>query len=273
MVLRRRQGARPADVRPHSAPAARSCRRCAPQRQTPPLHGLLTPDPRPLGRSVTALCTIADSLVEFAGTGCRRGGGGTEDVLPVAFGLQPMTPITSLRVDRLALGGARQARPDLLLGVLADRAGVVEDHVGGVAVLDPVRTHRSAELAEDRLAVEHVHLAAEGFEENFRHRVGSCGGSRSETPHSDRDRRAIQSPAAGNGGRATPAFDRPPGRSSQLGRLLATNPVQPRQAAVPPTRRSSQGCETPALPPSPPDSRDTPPQPCSNNDDQDPSAT
>ena len=56
-----------------------------------------------------------------------------------------------------------QPRPDLLLGVLAHGARVVEDHVGVVALVGGLVAER-AELPENQLAVEHVHLAAEGLE-------------------------------------------------------------------------------------------------------------
>jgi hypothetical protein len=56
-----------------------------------------------------------------------------------------------------------EAAPDLLLGALADAAGVVKDHirgggVGGEAVA------QTGQLAHDELGVELVHLAAEGLE-------------------------------------------------------------------------------------------------------------
>src|SRR5690606_35301040 len=56
-----------------------------------------------------------------------------------------------------------EAAPHLLLGMLPHAAGVVDHDVGGVAIpgrLIPLPD----ELAEDQLGVEHVHLAAEGFE-------------------------------------------------------------------------------------------------------------
>jgi hypothetical protein len=62
-----------------------------------------------------------------------------------------------------ALPQLAEAAPDFLFGVFADGAGVVEDDVGVVAILDGF-VALDAELAEDELAVEHVHLAAEGFE-------------------------------------------------------------------------------------------------------------
>ena len=56
-----------------------------------------------------------------------------------------------------------EARPDFLLGVLADGAGVVDDDVRVVAVLDGF-VALGAKLAENELRVEDVHLAAECFE-------------------------------------------------------------------------------------------------------------
>src|SRR5690606_23557820 len=56
-----------------------------------------------------------------------------------------------------------QPRPDLLLGMLAHRAGVVDHYVGALAIFSRVIA-LGAELTKHELAVEHVHLAAEGFE-------------------------------------------------------------------------------------------------------------
>src|SRR5207249_3629409 len=67
------------------------------------------------------------------------------------------------RVFALPVAQLPQSRPYLLLGVLADGAGVVEDHVRVVATFDGF-VALGAELAHDELAVEHVHLAAERFE-------------------------------------------------------------------------------------------------------------
>jgi hypothetical protein len=56
-----------------------------------------------------------------------------------------------------------EAAPDLLLGALADRAGVVEHDIRGVGVGGEA-VAQARELAHDQLGVELVHLAAEGLE-------------------------------------------------------------------------------------------------------------
>ena len=69
---------------------------------------------------------------------------------------------------------AAQGAVDLVLGVLADGAGVVEDRVGLVDVvgqLVPV----VAELADDELAVEHVHLTADRLDVELLLRGGGFG--------------------------------------------------------------------------------------------------
>ena len=59
---------------------------------------------------------------------------------------------------------AAEGGVDLLLGVLADGAGVEQDDVGGGRLVDEF-VALAAEAADDELAVEHVHLAADGFDE------------------------------------------------------------------------------------------------------------
>src|SRR5438105_2193797 len=56
-----------------------------------------------------------------------------------------------------------KARPDLLLGMLANRARVVHHDVRVVALVDGL-VSLCAKLPQNQLAVEHVHLAAKGFE-------------------------------------------------------------------------------------------------------------
>ena len=64
---------------------------------------------------------------------------------------------------RLSGRDAAEGGVDLLLGVLADGAGVEEEDVGvGGGVGEVVAL--PAERADDELAVEHVHLAADGFD-------------------------------------------------------------------------------------------------------------
>jgi len=66
-------------------------------------------------------------------------------------------------VSGFAMLELAEARPDFLFGVFTDGAGVVEDDVGGIAVFGGFIA-LGAELAENELGIEDVHLAAEGFE-------------------------------------------------------------------------------------------------------------
>src|SRR5262249_21937110 len=82
-----------------------------------------------------------------------------------------------------ALVGAEPAEGavDLVLGVLADAAGVEEDHVGLgglVRQLIPL----AAQRADDQLAVEHVHLAADRLDVQFLRHVFYRGPTREFTP-------------------------------------------------------------------------------------------
>ena len=58
---------------------------------------------------------------------------------------------------------AAERRVDLVLGVLADAAGVVEDGVGLAATRRHLPT-LPAQRGDNEFAVEHVHLAADGFD-------------------------------------------------------------------------------------------------------------
>ena len=90
-------------------------------------------------------------------------GKAAEDIDAVALGHAADDADDEVRICCLALFQLAQARPDLLLGVLASGAGVVDDDVGLIAIVDQFVSLR-AELPQDELAVEHVHLAAEGFQ-------------------------------------------------------------------------------------------------------------
>jgi hypothetical protein len=79
--------------------------------------------------------------------------------VPSRSAMQPMTPITVPAFPSSARA-VRRGAPHFLLGMLAHRTGVVEDDVGVIARLGR-HVPLPAELAEDELAVEHVHLAAE----------------------------------------------------------------------------------------------------------------
>jgi hypothetical protein len=86
-----------------------------------------------------------------------------ENVRPIALRHAADHADHQVGLGRLALLQLSQSRPDLLLGMFAHRAGVVEDHICLLAILDrfiPLR----AELPENQLAIEHVHLAAESLQ-------------------------------------------------------------------------------------------------------------
>src|SRR5262249_39551322 len=57
---------------------------------------------------------------------------------------------------------AAQGTVDFVLGVLADAASIEQDDVGFRGLLDQF-VALAAQAADDQLAVEHVHLAADGF--------------------------------------------------------------------------------------------------------------
>ena len=95
-----------------------------------------------------------------------------ENIRPVALGHASYHTNHQLRLGCLALAQLAQARPDLLLGVLTHRAGVVKDHVGLIAILNALVSPR-AKLPQNQLAVEHVHLAAESFQIQFAFHTGS----------------------------------------------------------------------------------------------------
>src|SRR5205823_2626049 len=95
----------------------------------------------------------------------------TENVSPVALGHATDDADDDAGIFRFSPAQLAQARPDFLLGVLADGTGVVKDDIRMLAIVNRLIPLR-AELAENELAVEHVHLAAEGFEvELFAHDV------------------------------------------------------------------------------------------------------
>ncbi len=57
-------------------------------------------------------------------------------LMPSRSAMQPMTPMMRIGVGGFARTEFAEAGPDFLLGVFADGAGVVEDDVGFVAVVD-----------------------------------------------------------------------------------------------------------------------------------------
>ena len=85
------------------------------------------------------------------------------------WAMQPSTPMTASGLRRLSMPHAAEGGVGLVLGVFANRTGVEEEHVGvGGRVGEVVAL--LAERADDELAVEHVHLAADGFDvDSLRH--------------------------------------------------------------------------------------------------------
>ena len=86
-----------------------------------------------------------------------------EQVCPVALGHAADYADHQARVGFFTLLQLAESGPDLLLGMLAHAAGVVEDDVCGVAVLGGL-VPLAVELRQNQFAVQHVHLATEGFE-------------------------------------------------------------------------------------------------------------
>ncbi len=105
-----------------------------------------------------------------------------ENVDAVALGHAADDADDQVRIVGFAFPQLAQARPDLLLGMFANRAGVIKNDIGLVAIVHGLITV-SAKLPQNQLAVEHVHLAAEGFQvELAAHgRRLFCGQSRGNT--------------------------------------------------------------------------------------------
>ena len=77
--------------------------------------------------------------------------------------MQPEDADRHVGPGRLDLADPAQGAVDLVLGVLPDGAGVVEDGVGLLDVVGQL-VPLIPELADDQLAVEQVHLAAHGLD-------------------------------------------------------------------------------------------------------------
>ena len=106
-----------------------------------------------------------------ARTADRRAGIVLNRLTPSRSAMHPITPITSPGSAALRRPQFPEPRPDLLLGVLAHGTGVEQDHVRALAVFDRF-VSLGAKLPENQLAVEHVHLAAEGFQVQL---AAACG--------------------------------------------------------------------------------------------------
>ncbi len=85
-----------------------------------------------------------------------------EDVHAIPLGHAADDADHDVRLVHLAVFQFAEPRPDFVLGVLADGAGVVEDDIRLLAIFDRF-VPLGAELTQDELGIEHVHLAAEGF--------------------------------------------------------------------------------------------------------------
>ncbi len=86
-----------------------------------------------------------------------------EDQLLVLLGHAAQHADDLVRVLLLDVLQPAQGAVDLVLGMLADAAGVEEDRVGAAGAVDQL-VARLAQTGHHQLAVEHVHLAADGFD-------------------------------------------------------------------------------------------------------------
>ena len=86
-----------------------------------------------------------------------------------------------MRLGFFSIAQLAQSRPHFLLGVLAHRAGVVNNHISEIAIINRFITLR-AKLPEHEFAVEHVHLTAKSFHVQLalhaRHHNGEADDSR-----------------------------------------------------------------------------------------------
>ena len=80
--------------------------------------------------------------------------------------MQPRTPITLSGMLALGVLEPAERAVDLVFGVLADAAGVEQDRVGVVRARGQLVTV-FAQAGDDELAIELVHLAADGFDVEF----------------------------------------------------------------------------------------------------------
>src|SRR5262249_36921686 len=92
--------------------------------------------------------------------------GAAEDLLLVLLGHAAQNADDLRRVPLLVGAQTAERAVDLLLGVLADRAGVEEDHVGVAGVVNQL-IPLAAQAPHHQLAVEHVHLAADRLDVEF----------------------------------------------------------------------------------------------------------
>lgn len=68
-----------------------------------------------------------------------------------------------LRVPLLELPQASQGTVDLVFGMLAHAAGVKQDQIGPVRIVRQL-VARLEQVGRHQLAIQHVHLAAEGLD-------------------------------------------------------------------------------------------------------------
>ena len=95
--------------------------------------------------------------------------------------MQPSTPMIVSGCCCFELLQPAQGAVDLVLGVLADAARVQQDRVGLAGAIDQL-VARLKQLGGDQLAVEHVHLAADGLDvEASGHGTHSSRGERGGT--------------------------------------------------------------------------------------------
>ena len=77
--------------------------------------------------------------------------------------MQPSTPMIFCGMLLFDVLQPAQGAVDLVLGVLADAARVEQDRVGPADAVDQLVAGLE-QAGRDQLAVEHVHLAADGFD-------------------------------------------------------------------------------------------------------------
>ena len=77
--------------------------------------------------------------------------------------MQPMTPMILFGLFVLGVLQPAEGAVDFVLGMFADAAGVEQDRVGVVRAGGEL-VASVAQAGDDELAIEHVHLAADGFD-------------------------------------------------------------------------------------------------------------
>ena len=112
--------------------------------------------------------TICGSRCRVCGPNTRSTYGARSTIAsPSWLATQPPTPITTLSLLRLELLPDAKLAEHLLLGLLADRAGVDQDHVRLGGVVGQLQAMRCLEHVDHLGRVVLVHLAAVGLDEKL----------------------------------------------------------------------------------------------------------